>query len=516
MDGYRFEEQLGSGGMALVYAATHLALERRVAIKVIRPEITYLPVGVARFEREAKVAAALRHPGLLQVFDYGRLPDNRPYLVMRLLEGRTLREALRQERRWPRARIAAALTPVAEALDAMHAQGLVHRDIKPDNIFLERGADGSECAIVMDFGLATLFQDTHHLTQQGMLLGTPTYLPPEASERDTREPAADVYALAVTLFELVVGRPPFRDRDPVRLMARRLVTDAPAPSDLLKGLTTAVDPFFARALAREPSQRFESCGELLAAFRAIEAPTTEAPSLTEAHLPEPSEALPPLPVPRWPGAAARLAVVVGVATVALWVAGLPPFRLRRPPAPPDEATLEPAQARTARAEPVSPAEPEALPDDPAGEAPSLPEPEPTVAPATSSEPIAATRRRRRRRPRAEQAPLMEEPPLVAATRAGATEAEPTMEATPLVDPAPLLDRGRRALLRGQAVQARSAYRQATGVAPESVDAWLGLGIASEELGDRLAARRALVRAQSLARSARERQAIDARLARLAD
>lgn len=504
VDGYRFEEPLGSGGMAVVYAATHIALERAVAIKVIRPEITYHPVGVARFEREAKVAATLRHPGLMQVFDYGRLPDNRPYLVMRRLEGRTLRDALKSDRRWDLSRIGEALTPVAEALDAMHAQRLVHRDVKPDNIFLEHDHEtGTEKAIVMDFGLATLFQDGgQHLTQQGMLLGTPTYLPPEASERDTREPAADVYALAVTLFELLVGRPPFRDRDPVRLMARRLVSDAPPPSSILHGIPPSVDRFFERALHRKPSKRFTSCGEMLAALRELNAPPASALTtlVTEDFTPEPSESLPELPVSGW--SMPRVAIIIGMLTIGLWVVGLPPFR--RAVAPEETATREvapPPQIEPAEVE--TPATERSEPHPPTPEA--MDEAIAETEPITSERSVMGRVQRRRG------------PPSTMMVAEAETEAETAPEPERVTaDVSELLGAGRRALLRGRTVQARAAYRRATGVAPQNVDAWLGLGIASEELGDRLAARRALTRAQSLARSPRERLAIATRLARLDD
>lgn len=264
---YRVVRELGRGGMAVVYLGEHEELGRRVAIKVIRPELQLTEHGADRFLREARTASQLSHPALVDVFDLGRLPDGRPFMVMPFLKGRDLLDFLHQEGPQPPSRVAAMLALPAAGLDAMHARSLVHRDIKPENLFVEE-RDAGPVVRIMDFGLAAARGQGSRLTQHGMVIGTPHYLSPEVASGTKADVAADIYALATVAYELIAGVVPFDHPEPVRILALKMVQDAPRVSEAARRkLPAAVDEVFARALARHPEDRHRSCGELIEALR---------------------------------------------------------------------------------------------------------------------------------------------------------------------------------------------------------------------------------------------------------
>ena len=260
---YRLESVLGEGSMGIVWRATQLGLGRPVAIKVMHAGFAHRPDARARFTREARVAAALRHPAAVAVLDFGEADDAERslYLVMELLVGESLRDYL-DVHAPPLAEAAAIATAVASALAAAHEIQLVHRDIKPENIFLETTPAGYRVRVV-DFGLAFIAArgdddpgSLGRLTDEGVLGGTPLYMSPEQTRGGQVGPAADVYALGCVLYELLTGRPPFLGSIAEMLTRHAYATPVPlrklAP-DL--GLPTALDELVLAMLAKQPDAR---------------------------------------------------------------------------------------------------------------------------------------------------------------------------------------------------------------------------------------------------------------------
>ncbi len=499
---YRFEWRLGRGGMAVVYAAMHVELQQRFAVKVVKPEVTYMPAGVERFRREARVASNLGHPLLLGVFDFGTLPDGRPYFVMPMLNGQTLRESLREGGPWAIPRVAETLRGTMKAIDTMHAKGLVHRDIKPDNLFLsvdER--TGEEEVVVMDFGLTTFFETPSKLTHPGMMLGTPAYMTPESALQAQRDPTADLYAMAVVLYELVTGNRPFSERDPRRLMHQRLVEDPRPPSTFRPSLPPGTDAFFARALSRHPFERFGSCGAMLSAFAALDEGGGEESAPPEARqrvsLPQSKTVS--------TGAGLRFGAMLLLAVLLLALAIH--YVLRDPSPPP--SSRAPSAAEAGHAERLQPPPSAELNTDPPDEVP-VPVAETVAGPGSVAEPVDGPGSA------APAAAALAATPPGPARLEGARAAEPP--AAPVAPPDPalavLLAAGRSALLRGRPARARTEFESATRVAPTSADAWIGLAMAHETMGAPAAAARALRRARRVASTDAERRLVAQRLGHL--
>jgi eukaryotic-like serine/threonine-protein kinase len=251
---YEICEELGRGGMAVVYRAVDLRHKRDVAVKVMLQELTQT-VGAERFLREIETAARLQHPHIVPVFDSGK-SDDRLFFVMPLIEGESLRSRLQREKRLPVDEALRLVREVADALDYAHGVGVVHRDVKPENILLSRGH-----ALLADFGIARAQTQsgTQALTRAGVSLGTPRYMSPEAAVGDEDiGPRSDVYALAAVLFELLTGEPPFDGRTNQQIVARQLTTDARRVRTLCPDVPPQCDEAIARALERVPEQRTQS------------------------------------------------------------------------------------------------------------------------------------------------------------------------------------------------------------------------------------------------------------------
>lgn len=246
---YRLERPVGEGGMGTVYVAYDTALDRRVAVKVLRQDLID-PDTAERFQREARLAAALAHPNVVTVHDIGVTPSGHAFLVMELLEGVTLRQELRRLTSLPVPRVRDILRGVCAAVDAAHRRQMVHRDLKPENVFLCRGESG-EIPKVLDFGLAKALgpDGVATLTRPGMVAGTPQYMAPEHLQGDEPSPDWDLWSLAVVVFEMITGRFPF---------------DGPnATAPRLDELPEQLRPVFATALSRNPINRPASAQELL-------------------------------------------------------------------------------------------------------------------------------------------------------------------------------------------------------------------------------------------------------------
>jgi len=245
---YALLEELGAGGMAIVYRARDEVLGRDVAVKVLSPQFAADPGFLARFEREARHVAALSHPRIVTVFDCG-IDGNTPFIVMELVAGRTLRQVLDEIGPMsPRDAVTVAVA-VCEALEAAHAAGLIHRDIKPENIVLSGGE-----VKVLDFGIART-QDGAGTTRTQAVLGTAAYLSPEQASGGPVGPQADLYALGCVLYEMLTGTPPFTADSAVGVAYRQAHDDPGPPSALRTGVAPRLDWITARLLAKDPADR---------------------------------------------------------------------------------------------------------------------------------------------------------------------------------------------------------------------------------------------------------------------
>ena len=272
LDGrYYLERRLGRGGMGTVYSATDRELERRVAVKVIREDLVGSTDAAERFRREARVAASFTHPNVVTVHDFGVDEGNRAFLVMELLEGGTLREALWRHKRFPAARTLSILQHICAALEAAHRRQLIHRDLKPENIFLVTG-ESAETAKVLDFGIAkfipTATQQLTVDTAPGAVLGTVRYMPPEQWRGGDASPAWDLWALAVVTYEMLTGAYPFEGRSPVDWFGNGLVARFTPMATHLPEAPQHWQTLFASAFAHEPARRPQSVEILLSELQA--------------------------------------------------------------------------------------------------------------------------------------------------------------------------------------------------------------------------------------------------------
>lgn len=253
---------IGRGGMARVYRAEQAALNRPVALKVLDRWVLEKPQGSQRFLREARAAAAIKHPNVVDIVDVG-VWQERPYIVMELLSGSDLETHLAQCRRLAESEVAALALPIIAGMMAVHEAGVIHRDLKPSNIFLAAGPDGDVIPKVLDFGVSK-FNDTLEEPIQGRtktreIIGTPTYMAPEALN-GAREvgPRADQYALGAVLYECAVGRPPFEGETLLELLKAIAVGDVPSPRSIRPQLSILLDDAILRAMNGDPNARFDS------------------------------------------------------------------------------------------------------------------------------------------------------------------------------------------------------------------------------------------------------------------
>jgi serine/threonine protein kinase, bacterial len=265
---YELRSLLGAGGMGEVYRAYDTVKGRTVAIKILRPEFAADDHFQERFRRESRLAARLQEPHVIPVHDWGEI-NGVLYIEMRLVEGRSVGAVLQAEGRLDPSRATSIVAQVASALDAAHAAGLVHRDIKPDNVLLT----ASDFAYLVDFGIAHIGGETG-LTSAGSAIGSFAYMAPERFKGPTG-PEADVYSLACLLYECLTGQTPFPQGDVAQMMAAHIMTPPPRPSTTRVGLE-AFDDIIARGMAKRPELRFPSAGEL--ARTATVAASPQAPT----------------------------------------------------------------------------------------------------------------------------------------------------------------------------------------------------------------------------------------------
>src|SRR4051794_1757487 len=256
--------------MGVVYRAKHLALDRPVALKLITPDLASEPGFRERFQRESRIAAALDHPNVITVHHAGE-EDGRLFITMRLIDGEDLGALLKREGRLAPERATRIVAQVGAALDAAHRAGLVHRDVKPANVLVS-GSGDDERVFLTDFGLTKRDTSTVSLTRTGEIVGTLDYIAPEQIRGEAVDARTDVYALGCMLFHLVTGRVPFpADMHAAKVYAH-LTDEPPRVTEFAPAAPPALDAVVARAMAKDPEQRYQTAGELGAAARAATAP----------------------------------------------------------------------------------------------------------------------------------------------------------------------------------------------------------------------------------------------------
>ncbi|MFE2874339.1 serine/threonine-protein kinase [Streptomyces roseus] len=266
--GYLVESEIGRGGMAVVYLARDLRLDRPVALKLLAPELARNDVFRQRFAHESKVAAAIDHPHIVPVFEAGET-EGLLYIAMRYVPGQDLRALLDRTGPLPVETAARIAGQVASALDAAHAHDLVHRDVKPGNILVAEGTDSEhpEHVYLTDFGLTKKSLSLTGFTSVGQFVGTLDYVAPEQISGKPVDGRCDVYSLGCVVHETLTGSPPFRRDDDMALLWAHQFDPPPRASSLRPGLPAAVDGVLAKALAKSPDDRWNSCLEFTGALR---------------------------------------------------------------------------------------------------------------------------------------------------------------------------------------------------------------------------------------------------------
>ena len=261
---YKVGELLGEGGMAQVFRATHLGLDRAVVIKLMHSSMPSMDTAMKRFEQECKVTARLDHPNVVSVFDVGTLEGRRPYLVMEFIQGESMRDFLDRETSMSIKDASTVMMQVCSGLHEAHAQGIVHRDLKPENIMLRERSDRPDWVKIVDFGIAHLKQGGQRLTRTGIAIGTVDYMSPEYLSDKPIDHRSDIYALGVILYELIAGRCPFMAETAEAVMAKHL-WGTPMPlshyrPDLQAGCI--FDQLAEKALQKEPDDRYQSVQDM--------------------------------------------------------------------------------------------------------------------------------------------------------------------------------------------------------------------------------------------------------------
>jgi eukaryotic-like serine/threonine-protein kinase len=395
---YRVVERLGQGGMGNVYLAVHEAIEKKIALKVLRLEFSIKPDLVTRFQQEAISASRVKHPGVLDVFDFGRLDNGCFFIAMELLQGRDLADELERRHVLEAERAVRIALQICRALAAAHTQGVVHRDLKPENVYLHDTSDGDELVKIVDFGIAQLrtnqelaAQQTERrrLTRTGMIFGTPEYMSPEQALGKSVDARADVYATGIILYEMLTGAVPFTGDSFFGVLNAHLNQPLPAMRSLYPALSISaqLESAISRALAKDPDERYPSLRELAAELEAspegrrsgmARAEASRLPAAAGERRSQPTAAQFAQPAPEPIAAAAEprparrslagvivlglaLAGVTAAATVLLWGQSAPPAAPNRapsssasglPPAPSETAAVATAPVADATAAPA--------------------------------------------------------------------------------------------------------------------------------------------------------------------
>jgi eukaryotic-like serine/threonine-protein kinase len=413
---HRIVAEITSGGMGTVFRAEHVLLGRPAAVKLLRADLSTNHELVQRFLNEARAVTACKHPGIVEVYDFGYTAAGHAYIVMELLDGEPLGRRLARARLGERA-AATIAHGIASALRAAHRVGVIHRDLKPDNVFLVRDPDdGSDRPKVLDFGIAKLAgPGGDHRTQTGTLIGTPLYMAPEqARAAGAIDARADLYSLGCILYHMLVGRPPFVAEGAGEIIALQMFGAVEPPSQHAE-VSPGMDQLVMRLLEKEPARRFASAGEVAAGLAALGASPASEPGWVA--LPAGLEVPPTLPEvsaarPRTSRARIALPVLAGVLGTAVAAAVVRYGTQPTTAAPAVPASLAPVAASPPTSSPSDRAAPAALAPAPPA---SL---DASIGPATATATVPAPRppraRERPRRPPAIDRPRSRGPAAPAA------------------------------------------------------------------------------------------------------
>jgi eukaryotic-like serine/threonine-protein kinase len=366
---YELRSRIGVGGMGFVYDGIQPLIGKRVAVKVLRPELAQAPEQVARLLAEARAVNAIRHRGIIDIFGFGQVPDGRQYIVMEFLDGQPLDAYMAEKGRLPPTEALSILDEVLAALGAAHGAGVVHRDLKPSNIFLVREPGGTRYVKLLDFGLAKQGQSGGSArtaqTRTDMVVGTPEYMAPEQARGQAVGPMTDLYAMGVVTFEMVTGRLPFIGTSPVDLLMKHVDARPPRPSEFIPELPPALDAFILQMLTKDPEARPGSADALRQQLHRLrrtmlrptraQASSQGAAAATRAPTPAPSPTTEPgAPPVAEPATSAPRASEPTTApgTPATSEATAAPV-----PSAASEATTAPSEAAAASPRPPTPAEP---------------------------------------------------------------------------------------------------------------------------------------------------------------
>lgn len=297
---YRVEKRIGQGGMGAVYEILQPAIHKRMALKLLHEEYTERKEIVQRFFDEARAVNLISHPNIVDINDFSKLPDGRPFIIMEFLEGRTLEEYLEEKGALDPNEVVALLQQITSALQAAHNTNIVHRDLKPENIFLVPLPDGKHLVKVLDFGIAKLSDDKKSgtkLTATGIVLGTPTYMSPEQAKGHSQKAdhRTDIYSLGIILYQMLAGTPPFVGKTLAELMVKHIQVEAPDLSETRSELSPKWSHVVRQALNKDPEERFQSMQALFSAAKQANhqsfspaVPTLSQTSLV--NLPQPATA----------------------------------------------------------------------------------------------------------------------------------------------------------------------------------------------------------------------------------
>jgi serine/threonine-protein kinase len=266
---YRLDAALSHGGMGVVYRATHVMLNKPVAVKLIKSDLAVSAEVARRFQREARAASNLNHPNIVAVYDLGQTEDGTLYIAMELVDGPSLKDVIKGGGPMEASRTCRILGPVANALSLAHRHGIIHRDLKPQNIMLADGGGGAEVPKLLDFGIAKTFDETTaQLTATGSALGTPQYMSPEQALGKPVDERADLYSLGIILYEMLVGEVPFSDQSTAAILVKQVSELPVRPSVRRPEVSPALEAIALRCMEKDPANRFQSADEVFTALNA--------------------------------------------------------------------------------------------------------------------------------------------------------------------------------------------------------------------------------------------------------
>lgn len=262
---YLIQNVLGEGGMAVVYKANHVQMERTVVIKVMQGWLLSNKNSIERFERECKLTAKLNHPNIVSVYDVGSIGGKEPYLVMEYIKGEALADKIHSQGALPYATTGNIIVQMCRGLQEAHSMGIIHRDLKPDNVLLQHKSDRPDWVKIVDFGISNLVHGSKRLTKTGRMVGTPEYIAPEQLKDRPIDIRTDLYAIGIMMFEMLTGKVPFEGESAESILMKHLLEDAPPISSVRLDILEVGNPFepiISKLLKKEPDDRYQTATEL--------------------------------------------------------------------------------------------------------------------------------------------------------------------------------------------------------------------------------------------------------------